>query len=359
MNMLRYAEWFANRGWSSKIYCVDQSPLEKASNGKVPYSLVAINRKAFDYKNARLVAKQFDVDQLDIVWISDARDMSTVGIACKKAKCRPLLVYQQAMQLGISKRDLIHSIRFRRIDVWITLLPYLYNQISERTRMKIDRVHEIPLGIDLDRNDIVLNQSDSRASFKLPKEGCLLGVIGRYDPLKGQLFVISALRKLHDVGILAHLLLVGESTRGEGLDYEDQLVELTKELGLERFVHMRPFIQDVERFYSAVDVCVVPSSGETFGMVTIEAMASGCAVIGTNTSGTPEILGNGEYGMLYTPDDLDEFVGKAAKICKDERLRTAFGLKAAQVVREKYDLKKVMDMTEELLLHEVAKKKKS
>jgi glycosyltransferase involved in cell wall biosynthesis len=267
-------------------------------------------------------------------------------------------VYQQAMQLGISKRDLIHTIRFRRIEVWITLLSYLYNQISERTRMDMNRVHEIPLGIDLSKIDKGLTKISSRGSFKLPPEGCLLGVIGRFDPLKGQLFVIGALRKLHDLGIRAHLLLVGESTRGEGQDYEKQLVGLTKQLGLDQFVHIRPFIEDVERFYAAVDVCVVPSAGETFGMVTIEAMSAGCAVIGTNTSGTPEILGHGEYGMVYTPNDLDEFVKKAVRLCKDERLRTAFGLKAAQVVKEKYDLAKVMDATEELLLQEIEKKNK-
>ncbi len=358
MNMLRYALWFASRGWTSVVYCMPNSPLDEASKGQVPVVHIGANKKAFDYRSARKIASQIDKDQLDIVWISDTKDMSAVGIACRKAKCRPKLVYQQAMQLGISKRDLIHTIRFKRIDVWITLLPYLYRQISERTRMPMNRVHEIPLGIDLSNIDNPLIKSCSRDSFNVPEEGVLLGVIGRFDPLKGQLFVIRALRKLHDLGIPAHLLLVGESTRGEGQEYEKHLVDTSKELGLETYVHLRPFIEDVGRFYSAVDICVVPSAGETFGMVTIEAMAAGCAVIGTNTSGTPEILGHGEYGMVYTPDNVDEFVGQVRKLCNDERLRIAFGQKAVKVVKEKYDLSKVMDATEKLLLQEIKQDRK-
>lgn len=91
-----------------------------------------------------------------------------------------------------------------------------------------------------------------------------------------------------------HLLLVGEETRGEEQGYARDLRHLAKSLHLVDHVHFRGFVTDVPAAYAALDVFTLTSLSETYGMVTIEAMAAGCPVIATNSGGTPDLLTLGQ-----------------------------------------------------------------
>jgi glycosyltransferase involved in cell wall biosynthesis len=135
----------------------------------------------------------------------------------------------------------------------------------------------------------------------------VFGVIGRLDPLKGQHLAIEALHHLHARNIQAHMLIAGESTRNEGNDYEASLRLQIEQLNLQEFVHIRPYSAEVFNFYHAIDAFMLCSKGETFGTVTIEAMAMGLPIIGTNSSGTPELLNHGLCGLLVDPDDTIEW----------------------------------------------------
>ena len=64
-----------------------------------------------------------------------------------------------------------------------------------------------------------------------------------------------------------------------------------------------PFYTHTEIIYKALDVFIMSSLSEPYGMVTLEALLSGTNVIGTNTGGTKELLNNGEYGQLILPND--------------------------------------------------------
>jgi glycosyltransferase involved in cell wall biosynthesis len=112
---------------------------------------------------------------------------------------------------------------------------------------------------------------------------------------------------LHARNIQAHVLIVGESTRNEGNDYEASLRLQIEQLNLQEFVHIRPYSAEVFNFYHAIDAFMLCSKGETFGTVTIEAMAMGLPIIGTNSSGTPELLNHGLCGLLVDPDDTIEW----------------------------------------------------
>jgi glycosyltransferase involved in cell wall biosynthesis len=130
--------------------------------------------------------------------------------------------------------------------------------------------------------------------------------MGRVDPLKGQHVAVDALRLLHEQGQKAHLLLVGESTRNEGNAYAQRIHDQIRDAGLQDVVHLHSYAREVAAFYKSIDVFLLCSKGETFGTVTVEAMACQVPIIGTNSSGTPELLGNGEYGALVSPDDAQE-----------------------------------------------------
>ncbi|MFM7727122.1 MAG: glycosyltransferase family 4 protein, partial [Flavobacteriales bacterium] len=201
------------------------------------------------------------------------------------------MLYQQAMQFGVAKRDVFHTHRFRPIDAWVSTLDFLRHQVESATRFSSDKIHVVPLGVDVSRLRLGEDlRAEARAHYALASDDFVFGVIGRLDPLKGQHLAIQALYELHLKGKRAHLLLVGEPTLNEGDAYAHQLHQIVSELKLDGHVHFYPYTSEVSYFYHAIDVFMLCSKGETFGTVTIEAMACALPIIGTNSSGTPEIL---------------------------------------------------------------------
>jgi glycosyltransferase involved in cell wall biosynthesis len=201
-------------------------------------------------------------------------------------------------------------------------------------------------------------QTQARFELDLDTDVPMLGIIGRFDPLKGQMFVVNALLELRKKFPNLQLLLVGEKTKGEAEEYFDDLQKTIERYGLSKAVHIRPFMANVGTFYKAVDVVVMASEGETFGMVTIEAMLFGCKIIGTNTSGTPELLDWGEYGELYTPGKIREFCQAYETLMIDEQRAEQKAKNAAKVARERYDHYAECEAIENVIHEELEKKRK-
>lgn len=306
MNTVRYAGWMKEEGFEVSVYCVNQTPLhEEAMRIGLKVHRVRRNGKYFDFVNARRIAREFRRNHVDVCWFRDTRDMDLLGWAKRFSGNGFRLLYQQAMQFGVSKKDIFHTFRFSAIDAWVSTLDFLKQQVIDCTRFHPSKIHVVPLGVDdAQLSQLQLTGAEARQFYKIPHDAFVFGLLGRIDPLKGQHVAIEALKQLHAKGRSAHLLLVGESTRNEGAEYLREIQRRIREAGLQSFVHLFPYTREVMRFYLAIDVFVLCSRGETFGTVTIEAMACGVPIIGTDSSGTPELLNKGECGLLVIPDDV-------------------------------------------------------
>ena len=277
------------------------------------------------------------------MWLRDSRDLQIAGLANKLAGKKAKIVYQQAMQLGVDKKDIFHTMRFKRIDRWIAPLSYLAEQVKTRTNFNPKQISIIPLGVNSEKFRSLPNQSKARVKLNLPSEAVVLGMVGRIDPLKGQAFVIDVFEKLYESFPNLHVAFVGEPTKNEGDDYYKKLKKRVKKSNASNRVHFIPFISDVEKAYAAFDISMMASKGETFGMVTIEAMMAGLPVVGTSSSGTPEILSNGKHGLLYTPDHIEEAVNCITKLLEEPDFRKKLGVKAQKKALKTYDIDKVTD----------------
>lgn len=337
-------------GFRTSLWCVDGSPLhQSAIDQGVEIELIKRHRKYLPLRAAVKLSKRLSRSHADVVWVRDTRDMSVSGWA-KSFSARPfLLVYQQAMQLGISKRDWVHTVRFSKIDVWVAPLQYLAEQVKTHTRFPAERIHVIPLAVSVERFKQLPERQDARTSFGLPYSGVVMGMVGRLDRLKGQDFIIKRFIDLRDQGYTFSLLIVGEATRNEGEDYEKELHSLADNSKYSNDIYFIEHISDVERAYAAIDLFVMASEGETFGMVTIEAMAAGCTVIGTNRSGTPELLGYGTLGALYEPGDAASFLAAASPLLDNPETRTAYAQKGRQHALKTFNREKVISQLSNLI----------
>jgi glycosyltransferase involved in cell wall biosynthesis len=146
------------------------------------------------------------------------------------------------------------------------------------------------------------------------------------------------------------LVLMGEPTRNEGAGYWQAVQNQVKRLGLEQQVHFRPFSSQPEVFYRAIDVFVMASSSETYGMVTLEAMASGLPVVATQAGGTPELVEHGRTGLLYPVRDVSTCARHVLWCLEQAQASREMGLRAQQHTQQHYGYQEQCRLTEEVFL---------
>ena len=185
-----------------------------------------------------------------------------------------------------------------------------------------DRVRVIPNGVD------VSEFADLRTRTNRDE---LVGLfVGRLDPdQKGLDVLIRAISKLPQNHAL-HLRLVGEDWGGAEL-----LRHLAQRLGVANRVTMvgklpRP---EVVQEFAEADFLVLPSRFEPFGIVLLEAMAAGLPVIASRVGGIPEIVAEGETGLLVEPDNPEALAEALRLLCQDESLRFSMGRTARERVK--------------------------
>ena len=113
-------------------------------------------------------------------------------------------------------------------------------------------------------------------------------------------------------------------------------------------------LQDnMARWYQGLDIVVMPSPSEGFGLVILEAMASGCCVIATALPHLQKLIESGHTGFLYPPGDVQALHQLLAKLLADPALVEQVGEAAALQVREHYGLgaevNKLVDLYQQLL----------
>jgi len=348
MNTLRYAKAFQLEGLQIELYLVEGTSLfQHATEQELPVISIARNKKYFDFKHARQMVKQFEKDSIDVVHFRDNRDLDFLGWVKFFSSRKIKLVYHQAMQLGVSKKDFLHTLRFKRIDVWVSTLNYMQKQVLTHTRFPAERLHVIPLGTSIEA-DSILSKEDARKVMNLSFDKFLVGVVGRLDEKKGQLEVIEAISLVKSTNKNLHVVFIGDKTKNEADEYVQKLNETIEQKQLHKIVSFLPHQSNMQKLYGAFDLVIVPSWEETFGTVTIEAMASGVPVIGSNTAGTAEILGNEQF--LFHSNDHSSLGSTWLEVMSNDALRVNWAIQLQHKFLEKYSMKASMSAWKELLI---------
>jgi glycosyltransferase involved in cell wall biosynthesis len=211
------------------------------------------------------------------------------------------------------------------------------------TRMPQDKVRVVPLGADLEQFDPShYNKDEARSFFGLPHHGYTIGVLGRLDKLKGQHILLRAVPEVIRQHPDVMFLIAGDETAGEH-GYKDYLMGLCRSLNIERYIKYIPFTDDVPRLMAALDVFVLPSFSETFGLVVVEAMAMERPIIATNAGGLPEIITNGKTGLLIQPRDATAVAWAIHRVLSDTALRLSLGHMAREEALKRYDFDACID----------------
>lgn len=192
-----------------------------------------------------------------------------------------------------------------------------------------ERIHLIPPGVD----HAVFRPGDreeAKRALGLAGRKVML-FVGRLQPLKAADVAVEALAHLVRWGRVQpdeiRLLVVGGSSGPSGAGETERLAALVADLGLEeavRFVPAQPHSR-LPAFYQAADVSLVPSYTESFGLVALEAQASGVPVVGSAVGGLKAIVRHGQTGFLVAPGGSEAFAERAWMVLSDARLAESMG----------------------------------
>ncbi len=274
----------------------------------------------------------------DILLIPQSKDVN-LGVLAKKfggGVCK--LIYLQNMQIGIDKKDFIHTYFYRNLDAWITPLPFLAKNTLKHTKIQPEKIHIIPFGIETKQFvATTYTQIHARTILQLPENVKIAGIIGRIDPGKGQEFLIKAIAILKQQGIIIHAAIIGEETYGDKRQYLQHLKNLTTELKITELVHFCPFQKDASLAYASLDIFVMASTHETYGLVTLEAMAAKLPIVAAFAGGTNELIRDKETGLFFESQNADDLAKKLTALAENSVLMQNLALKAQQEAIKIYD----------------------
>ncbi|UCE25702.1 MAG: glycosyltransferase family 4 protein [Candidatus Zixiibacteriota bacterium] len=350
MNVHRLALWLKKRGLHIIFYGNPLSVLfQKLQAENIAVRSLVSKSKFNDIFIARSLGRTIKSDNVSIAVLHLNKNFLLTALARRFSGNSFKMIYMQHMHVGPAKKDFFHNWLYRHLDRWVTPLPLFKNALTEKTNIPPEKIEIIPLGIELERFiDHKPNQSRAREELDLPADVTIAGVVGRLDPKKGQHILIEACHRLHQQGKKLHLLIVGDKSLHEETGYAERLAELVSRYELNDYVHFRPHITDIQYAYSAMDIFTLTSKSETYGMVTIEAMACGLPVIGTDEGGTKDIINDGQSGLLVEPYHAEKLQQALSQLTDNPSLARRLAGRARKDAIDKYSHHRQCDLLENL-----------
>lgn len=284
------------------------------------YELIEKRSTLLMFGAARKLARLIDRERIDIVHLHWTNDIPVAVAAKLLSRRRPKLVQTRNMTMTKFKNDPYHRVLYRHIDL---MLPVTY-QVAEQLRRFIPEAVRPEIEVLYMGSDKVEPMPEPevkalRASMGM--EGRFaVGMVGRINEQKGQYLLIEALSHIDDETV--HAYVVGHEMEA---GYIDRLKARAAKLGVGNRVHFLGFMKNPHRFFQVCDAIVLASRRETFGLVLIEAMQVGTAVIGSDSGGVLEIIDDGETGLLFENRSGASLARAIRRLYTDDRLRRRLG----------------------------------
>lgn len=156
-----------------------------------------------------------------------------------------------------------------------------------------------------------------------------IGVVSRLERIKGMDLVIPAFAKIHQRHPNTRLLIVGDGSLREEMNRQQSAANCQRSTGAVEFVGRQPQEQ-LQDYYDRIDILLMPSRSEGFGLTALEGMARGCVVMAANTGGLTELVLDGKTGLLHRPEDVDDIADKASSLLDDPKQMTKMSASAIQ-----------------------------
>ncbi len=206
-------------------------------------------------------------------------------------------------------------------------------------RGKVKVIHN---GINVASFDPDTDGSWLRRQRGVLEDAPMVGTVGRLRPWKGQDRFLRVFARVLKMMPSAWGVVVGGVLFSEGDGYEERLHRLADDLGIADRVIFTGYLPDTSPALAAMDVFVHPGDPEPFGLVNLEAMAMAKPVVAFAHGALPEIVVDGETGVLVPPEDEVAMAEAIVRLLKDPSLRLAMGKAGRLRVEQEFTVERMV-----------------
>lgn len=254
--------------------------------------------------------------------------------------------YSQHYGIGWLRRPILAYLRKFHNKSCVTLVP------TEGIRRELQvhgygNLEVVARGVDTELFSPAHRDASLRTSWGVDETTQVVLYVGRLAPEKNLKLAFAAYAAMHKCNPRTRLVLVGD-----GPDRATLQAAYPQAI----FCGMRSGV-DLSRHYASAEVFLFPSLTETFGNVTIEAMASGLAVVAYNYAAAEELIRHNESGVLAAYDDAEAFIAQAARLAADPVLAQHMA-QAARHAAQKMSWDSIHDRFEQVLYAIVEKEER-
>lgn len=334
------------RGHDVHIAAPEDAPIFQAAKDRnIPVHPVALNRRRlgslFAFRSLLAALKP------DVVITHSSSDSWLAALATRTLRKKIPIVRTRHLSTPVSAGFANQWLYGKVPSKVVTTGEVIRNYLLERLKLDPASVVSIPTGVDLSRFKPG-DKKSARAALGINHSGPLIGIVATLRSWKGHRFLVTALTdpRLRD----AKLLVVGDGPQ------KDILTKQVEELGLSGRIIFAGQQKDVLTWMQALDVFAFPSTGhEGVPQALIQAMACGLPVVTTPVGAIPEVVRDGESGILVAPENADAIVDGIVKILDDRDFAASLADAGRKHVMARYSAETMLNTMEEVLEYSAGK----
>jgi glycosyltransferase involved in cell wall biosynthesis len=216
-----------------------------------------------------------------------------------------------------------------------------------------DKFSFIYSGIDIEKlKDRQIDKDKEKQRLNIPLDRFLIGTVTRYEPVKGNKYLIFAAVQVIRAYPASMFIIVGDGSQRKMLE------SLVRRSGINENVMFIRHTQDVIPIVSIFDIFVLPSLNEGMGRVLLEAQALGVPVVATGVGGVPCVVKDGQTGIIVPPKDPKALAEAIVKLIQDEEMRKRLAMQAREWIGQDFSSQTMIKKYSELYTQLLAKDKK-
>lgn len=328
--LLSLARGLSRRGHEQLIVCREGSPLAA--------------RAAAEGSKTKALGKTGELrhllreERFDIIHAHDGRAQT---ISFRASMGLPIVRVASRLVAFTPRHPLVHRWKYSLTSHGVIALSEAVRQVLLAAGVPDSHIEVIVPGIEMPAKlpDLQMREA-ARARWGFTDDEFVIGHLAAFTREKGQDIALRAASELALKLPRARMLLAGDGPERS----EPGMVELARRVsGIAR---LPGFIDDLGEFYAALDVFIMPSRSEAWGLTALRAMASGLPVIASHVGGLPEVIEHGRSGWLVEPESPAALAQAIIEAASDGARLAEFG-RRARARAEQFSIARTIERTEQ------------
>ncbi|MFW5988389.1 MAG: glycosyltransferase family 4 protein [bacterium] len=281
-------------------------------------------------------------NMIDILFLNLSRDRK-FGAICGSLADTNRIIYRRGVDRPLKKRFYSKWLYGRALTDIIANSKSTKKNIMKNLEGILDRdkVKLIYNGVEIPEK--IEPTFSLREDYNIKSNEKILINVGRLAPEKGHDLLLEGMKELNKTNQNWNLFIIGEG------DEKNNILKLIDHYNLNNQVYLTGFVDNVNEYLIQADLMVHSARIEGFGLVLVEAMATGLPVVAVSASNIPEVVEDGKVGLLAKKENPEDLAKKVNNLLKDDNLRSEFANNAKDFVKNNFSIDKMIDKYEQLL----------